>query len=202
MRGASQKDEPDYMIVLDRIYQKDAVVAYPNLPSYLDEFYPNSGATEKNMKIEMILRDLPGDKSLLPLPLMSNYKVLQAINSLIEIGLVEETDQIDGIPLTLIDEHPDHLNYIRLTKTGFEVAHDRGIRQRQQEILEEQSKSSHLLAAVTILLAVTAVIQATVAVFSLSWPLNLVLGVVYGIILSVLLFKHDKLYGLLTQALV
>lgn len=196
MREPGQEGEPDYMIVLDRIYQKDAAVAVPQRISSLDRLEYN-----ERMEMQAELRELP-EETILSVPSLTEIERFRAMKSLLKLGLVEETDHITGLPLTLIDVDLDHVAYIRLTEKGFEVAHDRGIRQRQQEILEEQNKSSHLLAAVTILLAVTAVVQAITDVLSLSWPLNIVLGIFYSMVLLVLVWKRDEWYRLLTQALV
>lgn len=182
-------DEPDYMKVLGKIYRKDAVVLYSE-SIILDDFGDNV------IDREEIIESLPESKTLLPIPSMTDTEMSIALDSLATLGLIEE---VDGIPfrptrhtrlppsmfldrieyVMHADQIADQLNYVKLTEKGFDVAHERAVRQRQQEILEsqnatseriadlteQQSESSHLLAVVTVLLGATALIQATAAVF-------------------------------------
>lgn len=208
-------DEPDYLVVLDEIYEKDATVGYPDPEPNLDELNPD----KRSQRRRKILETLPESRSLLPIPSMSTWEVKAALASLAALGLIEEAG---GIPLpgemdpnprgwqtTLLRaEYEDDIRYVKLTEMGFDVAHERAVRRRRQEVLESQnatserianlterqSDSSHLLAVVTVLLGATALIQATAAVFSLSWPQNALLGVLYVMLLLLLWFTRDRWY--------
>lgn len=189
MEESDQREEPDYMVVLDRIYQKDSTVAYPELTHSLIETHQQiakQGEEEMYRRME-ILNEIPSNKSLLPIQSMDDHEIYQSLRFLKNIDLIEEPDEVHGMPLSSVGL--DSVRYVGLTEKGFEVAHDRAIRQRQQEILESQNESSHLLAVVTVLLGATALVQALAAVFDLSWPLNLLLGLVYcGVLVLVLLW--------------
>ena len=208
MGNSDQRQEPDYMVVLDKIYEKDSTVAYPELTRSLEDFYQEKkDEGEEEMYREMrISQRIPDNKSLMPIPSMEEYEIYQSLDSLEKLGLIKEPEEIVGFPLAVASD--DSINYVQLTKPGFEVAHDRRIRQRQQEILESQnvtseriadltetqSKSSRLLAVVTVLLGATAIIQATASVFDLSWPLNLLLGLVYIALLGLLWATRSRWY--------
>lgn len=187
MGESDRKEEPKYMIVLDRIYQKGPAVAYPNLPHSSEDLITMTPdqRREQDLQREMVSHDIPRDKDLLPISSLADYEISQAIESLKRVGLVKETDRINGIR-----RDSDLINYIKLTKEGFEVAHDRELRQRQQEIservadlTEQQSRSSSLVAWVTGVIGITAVFQAITAMVSLSWPQSSKLVVVYTIVI-------------------
>lgn len=83
---------------------------------------------------------------------------------------------------------------LQLTKSGFDVAHERELRNRQQDLMERQNKASRTLATFTVILGATAVVQAAAAVVSTTYPTNAFLGVLYiGVIVALWLSRDHWL---------
>ncbi|WP_435177946.1 hypothetical protein [Halorussus sp. AFM4] len=80
--------------------------------------------------------------------------------------------------------------HYRLTQKGFEVAHDRELRKEQQSLTKGQKEASDTLADFTVILGITALIQAFAAVISAP-RYNLTLATVYVMLLGALLYKRD-----------
>lgn len=78
----------------------------------------------------------------------------------------------------------------RLTKEGFDIAHERELRIEQQEVIERQTKATDTLADFTIILGITALVQALAAVYSVPRFSNGLAGI-YLILLIILYFKRD-----------
>ena len=112
MGESDRKEEPEYMIVLDRIYQKGPAVAYPNLPHSSEDLITMTPdqRREQDLQREMVSHDIPRDKDLLPISSLADYEISQAIESLKRVGLVKETNRINGIR-----RDSDLINYIKLT---------------------------------------------------------------------------------------
>lgn len=79
---------------------------------------------------------------------------------------------------------------IILTEDGFDVAHERELRQEQQSLMETQSEATGTLANFTAILGAAALVQALAAVVT-AQRYTYLLAIVYLIILALLLYKID-----------
>ncbi|WP_254279654.1 hypothetical protein [Haloarcula marina] len=107
-----------------------------------------------------------------------------AISYLHKIGLIEHADRDRGRPRLL-------------TEKGFNVVHERELRKEQHALvksqndaIENQSEATDTLANFTIILGVTALIQALAAIVSLP-RYRIPLSVIYAGLLLILLYKKD-----------
>lgn len=81
--------------------------------------------------------------------------------------------------------------HYELTQKGFDVAHERKLRKKQRNQIESQTDATGTLANFTIILGVTALIQALAAVVSAPRYSGL-LAVIYAVILIMLFLKKDE----------
>lgn len=104
-------------------------------------------------------------------------------------GLIETGTAGGMVPEGEEEVRSTHIEY-ELTEKGFEVAHKRELREQQQDLMENQNKSTDTLADFTIILAVTALVQALAAIISVP-RYRIPLSVIYAGILGILLYKKD-----------
>lgn len=113
---------------------------------------------------------------------------------------MERAGLVDLLPMegNLTKDEGEEM-YGGLTRDGFDVAHERDLRERQQSLIESQNAlmesqnvSSQKIAAFTVILGAAALVQAAAAVFTAPWPVNLGLGVLYLGVLVGLLLSQDR----------
>lgn len=97
------------------------------------------------------------------------------------IRFAEQTDQLSQVGSGV---------HYELTQKGFDVAHERELRKEHQSLTESQNDATDTLADFTIILGVTALVQALAAVVSVP-RFEIPLALIYGILLVVLWYKGD-----------
>ncbi|WP_157969359.1 hypothetical protein [Haloplanus rubicundus] len=89
--------------------------------------------------------------------------------------------------LKRVDQHGkgSHVRQLRLTKRGFEVAHERELMEKQQETMEQQRETNQNLAFFTLILAFAAIIQTIAAALQLDNPSNQLLLLLIILVLTI-----------------
>lgn len=118
-------------------------------------------------------------------------EVNSALVFLREQGLVEQ----EGVGQRVTKNEEEQWTHIKyeLKEKGFDVAHERELRKKQQNLTEEQKEATDTLADFTVILGVTALVQALAAVVSAS-RYNVPLAMIYVGLLTILWYKSDDLF--------
>lgn len=96
-------------------------------------------------------------------------------------------------PATERRESYDRVAEYSLSEKGFDVAHERELRQEQQNLIENQSDATDTLADFTVILGVTALVQAAAAVVTAN-RYAIPLSIIYIILLGFLLYYRKQIF--------
>lgn len=146
----------------------------PEWATILDEFYKQNGWMYRVYLTNVKHPDLPDKHD------VDNYYDVMGeeipLNMLLTSGLIEtkEPGELGARPAT----PKEGVQWYRLTETGFSVAHDRYMNKQEQNLIKTQNLSNRLIAVFTVLLALTAVIQAISQILSLN-EYRLFLSIIY-----------------------
>lgn len=160
----------------------------PDWAKVLEVFYENNLSFEYTEDPSEIHSFLDYDNRLEGIDLVDEIRLLQKIGAL-EVN----TTTVD---LTGDGNRDDSLKYISLTSRGFDVAHERSLRNEQQEFEKEQTnRQNELSSAVGILtmgllvVAGAQLLVQSISVASLSTSIALAIGVAGLLVVGSLIFR-------------
>lgn len=160
----------------------------PDWAKVLEVFYENNPSFEYTEDPSEIHSFLDYDSRLEGIDLVGEIRLLKKIGAL-EVNTTTADLTGDG-------KRNESIKYISLTPRGFDVAHERSLRNEQQEFEEEQTnRQNELSSAVGILtmgllvVAGAQLLVQSIAVASLSTSIALAIGVVGLLVVGVLAFR-------------
>lgn len=151
-------EQPDWAKVLQVIYDRGGRVAFiTGGPVPEDYSMPPADF-------------IPDEKKLIPNQYLDEEDTLSNFRTLKRVGLVGEVTEND-IPEGHHDARVEHplVKVFELTQEGFNVAHER-------ELRKQQETHNRVLTAFTVLVGISALIQAVSVVATQSIPMQLILG--------------------------
>jgi hypothetical protein len=160
----------------------------PDWATVLEVFYENNPSFEYTEDPSEIHSYLDYDTRLEGIDLVAEIRLLKKIDALeIKTATVDLTGDGKG---------NDPIDYISMTPRGFDVAHERSLRNEQQEFEEEQTnRQNELSSAVGILtmgllvVAGAQLLVQSIAVASLSTSIVLAIGVAGLLVVGFLAFR-------------